>query len=126
ALGFLADNSSRSYTVAGAFVGWLRDKHGPAAIRRWYGGEALADVVGANLGTLETAWRTDLDAVALPPPALAQVKSRFDRPAVFGRRCPHVVDAEREHAEAMRRAGDLEGSAHALRRILDLDPHDGP
>src|SRR6185436_18256335 len=32
-LGFLGDNASRSYTVAGAFIGWLHDAHGAEAVR---------------------------------------------------------------------------------------------
>src|SRR5690606_2865252 len=33
-LTFLGEYSSKAYTVAGAFVTWLRERHGPRALRR--------------------------------------------------------------------------------------------
>ena len=38
---FLGENASKSYTVAGAFVRFIRAKFGAATLRAWYGGESL-------------------------------------------------------------------------------------
>src|SRR3954469_5210885 len=51
-LGFLGQNSSTAYTVAGAFVHWFHDRFGAAALRRWYGGEPVERVVGKSFAEL--------------------------------------------------------------------------
>ncbi|WP_437302142.1 hypothetical protein [Sorangium sp. So ce388] len=121
ALGFLAENSSTAYTVSGAFVGHVRETYGPAAVRAWYGGKPLPEITGASWGDMERAWHADLDALSLPDAARAQAKARFDRPAVFQRRCPHVVDECTQKAEQLRARGDLEGAIAEYRRVLALD-----
>jgi tetratricopeptide (TPR) repeat protein len=124
ALGFFGENGATAYTVSGAFVGWVRERYGAAALRAWYGGAALTDVTGASLQDLEGAWHDDLDRATLPDAARAQAKARFDRPAIFGRRCPHVVDACKGRAEGLRAAGDEEGAIAAYREAMALDPGD--
>ncbi len=121
AFGFLAESSTTAYTVSGAFVGWVRDRYGADAIRAWYGGRALPEIAGAPWDELERAWHADLEAIALPEAARAQAKARFDRPAIFGRRCPHVVDRCRAHADRLRGRGDAEGALEELGRVLELD-----
>jgi tetratricopeptide (TPR) repeat protein len=123
-LGFLGENAGVAYTVSGAFVGWVHERYGGAAIRAWYGGQALAAVTGVPWAELERAWHEDLDRIALPDAARAQAKARFDRPAIFGRRCPHVVDACKRRASLLRGAGDQEGAIEAFEQVLALDPHD--
>ncbi|WP_437933202.1 hypothetical protein [Sorangium sp. So ce341] len=121
ALGFLAENSSTAYTVSGAFVGHVRATYGPAAVRAWYGGKPLPELTGASWAEMERAWHAELDALSLPDAARAQAKARFDRPAVFERRCPHVVDACAQKAEQLRARGDHEGAIAEYRRVLALD-----
>ncbi|WP_438013547.1 hypothetical protein WMF18_21680 [Sorangium sp. So ce315] len=121
ALGFLAENSSTAYTVSGAFVAHVRATYGPDAVRAWYGGQPLPELTGAPWDAMERAWHADLDALTLPDAARAQAKARFDRPAVFERRCPHVVDACKQEAEQLRARGDHEGAIAAYRRVLSLD-----
>ncbi|WP_438037222.1 hypothetical protein [Sorangium sp. So ce204] len=126
ALGFLAENSSTAYTVSGAFVGHVRATYGADAVRAWYGGKALPEITGASWAVMERAWHADLDALTLPDAAKAQAKARFDRPALFERRCPHVVDACTHEAEALRARGDHEGAIAAYRRVLSLDRSPAP
>ncbi|MGK3993122.1 hypothetical protein [Sorangium sp. So ce1024] len=121
ALGFLAENSSTAYTVSGAFVAYVRATYGPDAVRAWYGGRPLPEITGAPWDAMERAWHADLDALTLPDAARAQAKARFDRPAVFARRCPHVVDACLQKAERLRARGDHEGAIAQYRRVLSLD-----
>lgn len=123
-LGFFGENSSTAYTVSGAFVGWIHDRFGAGAVRAWYGGGSLPAITGTPWAELERAWHADLDGVALPEAARAQAKARFDRPAIFGRRCPHVVDACKERAESLRGAGDHEGAIAEYRRAIALDAGD--
>lgn len=124
ALGFLGENSSTAYTASGAFVGWVREHGGARAVGAWYGGAELPAVLGRSWGELERAWHEDLDRVELSDLARAAARARFDRPAIFGRRCPHVVDECKERAAALRAEGDHEGASSRLRRVLELDPGD--
>lgn len=125
AFGFFGENSDSAYTVSGAFVGYLHDRFGAEAIKAWYGGRTLPEVTSSSWAELEAAWHEDLDHVTLPEAARAQAKARFDRPAIFGRRCPHVVDACKQRAERLRATGDVEGAIAKLTQVLELDPGDG-
>jgi hypothetical protein len=125
-LGFLGENAGLAYTVSGAFCGFVHDTFGADALREWYGGKDLAKVTGVSWGDLEARWHEDLDRVTLPEAAKAQAKARFDRPAVFGRRCPHVVDGCKEKADRLKNSGDLVGALQQLDAALSLDPGDFP
>jgi hypothetical protein len=122
ALGFLGENSSVAYTVAGAFVQWVTDHHGMTAVRRWYGGEGLEAVVGKPLGELETTWRAELAGLTISEPALVYARARFDRPGVFRRRCPHAVDAFNQQGQVLAGQGDCSTASLLFERAVDLDP----
>lgn len=124
ALGFLGANSGVAYTVSGAFVEYIKNTHGAAAVREWYGGKPLPEITGASWPELEARFHAALDALPLSEAALAQAKARFDRPGIFGRRCPHVVDACRRRAEARKDAGDEDGVLAEYAIIRRLDPND--
>jgi tetratricopeptide (TPR) repeat protein len=122
-LSFLGQNSSTGYTVAGSVVDWLRARHGPAALRAWYGGASIeAAFGGQSLDVLEGAFRADLDRLVLPDRVRELARARFDRPAIFGRRCPHVVDERLGEAAAAFEGFDFDTARAAYRRALRLDP----
>jgi hypothetical protein len=125
-LGFFGSNSSLSYTAAGAFVGWVRETYGGDAVRRWYGGERLEALTGRAAGELEGAFREALGRVRLPEPQLAAARARFDRPAIFARRCPHERDELRAEASSLLGAGDVRAAARRYDRLLADDAGDGP
>ncbi|MCA9630169.1 MAG: hypothetical protein KC766_21000 [Myxococcales bacterium] len=120
-LGFLGENSSTAYTVAGAFVEWFRTVYGKEALRRWYGGESLDSITGKDLRELEGAWRASLSEVVVPPAAMGVAKARFDRPAVFGRHCPHTVDRLLNEARSLV-GSDPKGALEACEEVLELEP----
>jgi tetratricopeptide (TPR) repeat protein len=122
-LSFFGQNSSTGYTVAGAVVQWLRDRHGPGALRAWYAG-APVDVAfgGKTLATLEREFREELDRVTLPARVAELAKARFDRPAIFGRRCPHVVDSLLQDATFAFEQFDMQSAVERYERGLELDP----
>ncbi|MEZ4307939.1 MAG: hypothetical protein R3F14_07820 [Polyangiaceae bacterium] len=123
-LGFLGAHSGVAYTVSGAFVEHVRATHGAAAIRDWYGGKALPAITGESWADMEAKFLAALDAQPLTEAALAQAKAWFDRPGIFGRRCPHVVDACRRRAQALSDGGDKEGALEQLAEVKALDPND--
>jgi tetratricopeptide (TPR) repeat protein len=122
-LDFLSKSSSLAYTVAGAFVGWFRNRYGADALRAWYGGAKLESLTGGSgLSSLEQAWRADLGTVTLGPRVLEQARVRFGRPSLFERRCPHVVDRDQAEAGALLSAGDALDAREALERARRFDP----
>ncbi len=121
AAGFFGKASSTAYTAAGAFVSWVRERYGAEALRRWYGGEALDQVTGRSLPELESDWRASLATIPVSEAALRVAKARFDRPGVFSRRCPHVVDRLGREAGNRASRGDLSGALEKCNAVLALD-----
>lgn len=122
-LSFLGENSSKAYTVAGAFVAWFRDAYGAAALRRWYGGEALEALTsGKDLADLEREWHAHLTTLELDERVMAAARARFDRPGVFSRKCPHVIDRWLTAAGSKLGQRDVEGARAQFERVLALEP----
>ncbi|AKT39637.1 tetratricopeptide repeat protein [Chondromyces crocatus] len=121
ALGFLAVNSSTAYTVSGAFVEYVHQQYGAEVVRSWYGGRSLPESTGASWEEMERAWHAQLDALVLSEAARVQAQARFDKPAIFGRRCPRVVDACRRQAERLKARGDFIGAKEQLHKVMMLD-----
>lgn len=124
ALGFFNQTAAKAYTVAGAFVSYLHDRYGAEAVRRFYAGESLDEVVGKPLSALERDWHEALRGLEISPHARAIAEARFDRPSVFGRRCPHEVDTIRGEANLAQAEGDLPLAMASYERLLRLDPGD--
>lgn len=121
-LGFFASNSSTAYTVAGAFVAWVRETFGVAALQAWYGGSSLEQATGVAPAQLEQRFLGALDAVALNEAELAAAAARFDRPAVLARKCPYKVDAALGEGLGLVAAGECADATRVLREVLALDP----
>jgi tetratricopeptide (TPR) repeat protein len=121
-LDFLSLNASSAYTVAGAFVSFVRDRYGAAAIRAWYGGAALESVTGGKgIAALEADFRRELEKLPVPERALATAKLRFERPAFFSRSCPRIVDRALGLAAQRLGVGDVAGAKQAYAEVLGLD-----
>jgi hypothetical protein len=91
-LSFLGASPANAYSASGSFVDFVRRRHGPEALREWYGGGDLALISGTSFGRLEKEWHAFLDAMTIPQRVLEIARPRFSRPSVFERRCPHAVD----------------------------------
>lgn len=120
-LSFLGENASKAYTVAGAFVGWMKERYGSKALHAWYAGSTLEEATGKGLVDLESEFHTALDQVKLQDAVMAIAKGRFDRPAVFGRQCPHQVDEVYQRAGAALGRLDPDQAKEFYDRVLDLD-----
>jgi len=121
---FLGENAAKSYTVAGAFVRFIRTSFGAATLRSWYGGASLPALTKSSWDELETKWRSELSQIKLPDAAQAIARARFDRPSVWGRKCPHAVDLYRKEAEHAQERGDYIQARRTYEDMLRLDPHD--
>ncbi len=121
---FLGQSAAKSYTVAGAFIRWVLGTRGPALVRAWYGGASFEALMGQSWSSIEADFGAALDSLALPPAAEAYVDSKFERPSVWRRRCPHVVDALRRSADACRDSHDRIGAREGYAGVLERDEHD--
>ncbi len=122
--GFLGESSAKSYTIAGAFVRFLLSTRGPDKVRAWYGGQPPEQAFGASLSALDGEFRASLAGYQMSPAALDFARAKFARPSVFGRICPHEIDATRRHADACRDAAEYTRAADLYRDVLARDPHD--
>jgi hypothetical protein len=123
-LGFEGENSSKAYTVAAAFVTWVLERWGSGPLRAWYGGAPVETALGRPWSTLEREFGEWLGSQPLPDEALAYAKAKFDRPSVWGRTCPHVVDALDRRADRCRDEHRVQAALALYDAALARDPHD--
>ncbi len=122
--GFLGESSAKSYTLAGAFVRWVIERWGTDVVRRWYGGGDVTALTGRTWDALDEGFRSWLGGMTLEPATAEYAKARFDRPSVFGRTCPHVIDGLRGEADRCRDALQLDRARTLYDDVLARDPHD--
>ncbi len=123
-LGFLGDASSKSYTLAGAFIAWTAERWGMSSVRSWYGGGEIVAITGKSWPALDTAFRDYLKTVPLPPEAESFARAKFARPGIFGRKCPHAVDKIRHEADACRESHRFEEAIRLYDDALSKDAID--
>lgn len=123
-LQFLGQSAGKSYTLAGAFVRWMMDAYGSETVRAWYSGQSIEALLGKPWDAIDAEFRAFLDRRPVLDAAEAYVAAKFDRPAVFGRRCPHEVDALRREADACRDAHRITCAKALYHAVLARDPDD--
>jgi tetratricopeptide (TPR) repeat protein len=123
-LDFLGQSAAKSYTVAGAFVAWVLDQWGGAVMRAWYGGASIEKLTRRSWSTLDTDFRAWLRTRTMPDEATAYARAKFERPSVWARPCPHVVDALDRAGDACTEEHRFGRAAALYDRALTRDPRD--
>lgn len=123
-LGFLGDASAKSYTLAGAFISWMGERWGTEVVRAWYGGGDVVALTGKTWSELDAAFREHLGTVDLPEEAESFARAKFSRPGVFGRKCPHLVDATRRDADVCRDTQRYDEAIRLYDEVLAKDALD--
>jgi hypothetical protein len=123
-LSFLGENSAKSYTIAGAFVAWVQGRWGASAVRAWYGGASIEEMTGLGWDALDEQFRQSLQALTMPPEASAYARAKFDRPSVWARKCPHVVDVLDRDGDRCRDEHRFDHATVYYNRALERDLHD--
>ena len=124
-LQFFSVSSARGYTTAGSFLRFLLDGHGAAKLRALYhtGGD-FERAYGVPLATLESAWRTMIGTIELPPGGTEAQRERFRGVSVFARPCPHAIAARRERAARAYVGGDRATAVDLLRHVCSDSPEE--
>jgi tetratricopeptide (TPR) repeat protein len=123
-LSFMLQPPSNAYTAAGSFVRFLRERHGPEAVRRAHRRGQVAGAVGVDRATLDAQWRDFLREVPLPQEAMELARLRFERRSIFSTICPHRVAQLHAELAGHRAAGSLGEATETCKRILSIDPAD--
>ena len=123
-LGFLGDASAKSYTLAGAFITWVGERFGFDTVRAWYAGGDVTALTKLDWKALDESFKSDLLKVPLPDEAESFARAKFARPGIFGRKCPHVVDALRHEADVCRDTQRYEDAIRLYREAISKDAHD--
>jgi hypothetical protein len=123
-LAFLGATAQKSYTVAGAFVGWALDRWGPGVVRAWYGGGSIEALTGESWHALDAEFRAWLQERPMPANATAYARAKFERPSVWARKCPHVVDALDRDADRCRDEHRIARAGALYAQALQRDPRD--
>ncbi len=123
-LSFLGDASSKSYTLAGAFMTWLGDRFGFDVVRAWYSGGDIETLTKLSWPALDAQFRAFLAEAPLPAEAQSFAKAKFARPGIFGRKCPHLVDALRHEADVCRDTQRYEEAIRLYNEVIAKDAND--
>jgi hypothetical protein len=121
---FLGENAAKSYTVAGAFVAWALERWGATVVRAWYGGASIEELTRSSWVGLDEQFRASLRLLAMPPEASAYARAKFERPSVWARKCPHVVDALNRDADKCRDEHRFARATALYDDALTRDQHD--
>jgi hypothetical protein len=120
--GFWSESSSLAYTIAGSFVRYLIDTHGPARFLDAYRDGDFERAYGRGIGELARAWRTSLEGIKLGAAARLAAQRRFRRPSVFRRACAHEVSRLRHAALEARMRRQRTDEIVLLERACALEP----
>jgi tetratricopeptide (TPR) repeat protein len=123
-LQFLGGSSAKSYTLAGAFITWLGERFGKDVVRAWYGGGDVTALTKMDWTALDHAFRDHLATVPLPEEAESFAKAKFAAPGIFGRKCPHLVDALRHEADVCRDTQRFEDAIRLYKKAIAKDAND--
>jgi hypothetical protein len=123
-LAFMGESSAKSYTLAAAWITFVRERYGMQVVRAWYSGQDLSALTQKPWATLEQDFVLALEQYEISPSAKAYAEARFKRPSVFRRRCPHLLDRLRMEGDACREGHDLVCAREKYDEVRGIDPKD--
>lgn len=122
--GFWSQSSDKAYTLAGSFIRWLIDTHGPARFTDVYADADFARAYQTPLAALVTEWEAFVDALEVPPDAADLATGRYSQHAVFFRPCGLDVAKTEAQAQTLAHAGDRDGARSAYEQVVRWIPDD--
>src|SRR6185295_8598272 len=121
--GFYLAAPARAYTVAGSFLRYLAETHGPEKLRALYERGDFETAYGRSLDALAAEWEKSLDAMPLDEAQVSQAFARFRQGSLFARPCAREVAVLR--GEAAERLGAEPAQALKLyARCAEIQPEE--
>ena len=118
--------SLRAYTVAGSFLRYLLEQHGPQKLLLTYQQGGRPEVFSRNYGQpfsmLQKQWLAYVAAHSVPTKAGEVEKEQLRRPAVFHKVCAHELAVRRQRAQTLLGAGREQEALSILQSICRDDP----
>ncbi len=99
ASGFWSQAPNRAYTVAGSFVRYLLDKHGPEPLKAAYPAADFENAYGKTLAELVAEWEAFVDALPLSDRERRMAEDQFKTPSIFAKPCAHEIAQLRVRAQ---------------------------
>ena len=122
--GFEMEAPARAYVAAGALLRHLIDTHGLGQVSELYRTGDFSALAGATAEQIEEQWRSALGSQAASPEALAQMRRRFERAAIFDRRCAHARRGTFEEVRALYGDGKEDEAFALLAAVREESPED--
>jgi tetratricopeptide (TPR) repeat protein len=123
-VGFWSQSSSRSYILAGSFVRWLIDKHGPDLFRKAYREGGLEGIYPVGPSELVREYEAFLDAIPLEESVVEAARLRFARKSIFKRVCAHEMAALRAEVHRHLSRKEFAQAASLTEEMLTHLPED--
>jgi tetratricopeptide (TPR) repeat protein len=122
--GFIAQSSSVSYVLAGAFAEHLIKRYGMRQFLLLYGTTSYEDVYGQPLSALIAAWQRSVDSAGVQPSDTAVVDVLFRRPPLIGKVCVRLYARRLREAQRLVADGQYDEALsryHALAAVGGYD-----
>ncbi|HEY8212106.1 MAG TPA: hypothetical protein VIG99_31710 [Myxococcaceae bacterium] len=121
--GFFAVAPARAYTVAGSFLRYLAETHGPEKLRALYERGDFETAYGRSLEALTIEWEKMLDALPLDEAQVSQAFARFRQASLFARPCAREVATLRSEAYELLNSEPLE-ALKRYARCAEIQPEE--
>ena len=121
-LGFWAQASSRSYTLAGSFVRFLIERYGVEKVKSVFPTGNFKEVYNKPLAELEREWKEFLETVPLTEADLEIAAHRFKRSSIFQKPCAHEIAQLSSDAWQAYRRSNMSTAIRLFERVYQFDP----
>ncbi len=121
-LGFWAQASSQSYTLAGSFVRFLVEKYGVEKAKHVFPTGNFEEVYNKSLAELEQEWKGFLETVPLTEADLAIAAHRFNRRSIFQKPCAHEIAQLSSDGWRAYYRTDMTTAIRLFKQVYQFDP----
>jgi hypothetical protein len=118
---FWSQPSGIAYTALGSFSRWFIDEYGSEAFLRAYARGHFESEQGEGVSEYVRLWKQMLREQPLTPAHLEEARYTFDRPSIFGAKCPRAGAGWVEDAQLAARGGN---GKRVLKLLEQLQSHD--
>jgi len=118
---FYQSSAQRAYTVAGSFIRYLVETHGPEKFQVLYAQGDFDKAYQRPLEALASEWEAFLDQIPLDQAAVSQAFARFRRGSIFTRPCAREIAKLQTEATQMLSSDPAEALA-LFRRCARIQP----